>query len=452
VRAVAEDAADRMQVAADYIAWPLVVSSASLIGRGAGLRPRQRDDWTERPCLWWAGIGPPSSLKTPAIEIGTDPLRRQQKHDEAVYQRDYADWQEECRAARAANPQASKAEFPEPPVLERRYTASVTVEKLGDLLATAAPRGITVIRDELAGWIYDQEKYAKGGGDRQFYLEAYSGGSHPVDRITRGTIYIPDLFVSIVGGIQPDLARQVFGSGAEDGFAARFTAVWPDTPGEYRHVDRWPNRAARDALDAINDRLATTDWHTVLLTDDYKPLPYCRLDPEAQSLFDDWHTAHMRAQRRGAFEGRFAARAGKYPGLVARLILVFHLIEWAAGRVKVDHRVTAETATHVLDLVDEYLKPMERRIYAAYAVPPEAEGGRRIDRWITAERRERFTGRDVLRHDWTGLQNAQAVSAALDWLVTRRWLREADREPHKMGRPSAAYLVNPRLWEDATHG
>ena len=29
---------------------------------------------------------------------------------------------------------------------------------------------------------------------------------------------------------------------------------------------------------------------------------------------------------------RHASRVGKYPGLAARLTLVFHLIEWAAGR------------------------------------------------------------------------------------------------------------------------
>jgi hypothetical protein len=100
----------------------------------------------------------------------------------------------------------------------------------------------------------------------------------------------------------------------------------------------------------------------------------------------------------------------------------------------------------VLELVDEYLQPMERRVYAAYAVPAEAEGGRRVARWIRETRPTRFTARAILRHDWAGLQKADEVAAALDWLVTRRWLRE-DQPEARPGRPSRVFWVNPNLWE-----
>ena len=44
----------------------------------------------------------------------------------------------------------------------------------------------------------------------------------------------------------------------------------------------------------------------------------------------------MVALRAGRWEGRHAGRVGKYPGLAARLALVWHLVEWAAGRVADD--------------------------------------------------------------------------------------------------------------------
>jgi hypothetical protein len=41
------------------------------------------------------------------------------------------------------------------------------------------------------------------------------------------------------------------------------------------------------------------------------------------------------------------------------------------------------------------------------------------------------------------------VAAALEWLCSRGWLREAD-PIRRVGRPSDVYLVNPRLWSDTT--
>jgi hypothetical protein len=94
--------------------------------------------------------------------------------------------------------------------------------------------------------------------------------------------------------------------------------------------------------------------------------------------------------------------------------------------------------------MDTYLEPMDRRVYAAYAIPPAAGGGRRIARWLEQAHPDQLTAREIQRHHWTGLQEPAAVAAALDWLVTHRWLREAPTPP-RTGRPSAVYVVNPRI-------
>jgi hypothetical protein len=44
---VSADASERLQAPPDYLAWGNVVTVAGLIGRRAGIRPRQYDDWTE---------------------------------------------------------------------------------------------------------------------------------------------------------------------------------------------------------------------------------------------------------------------------------------------------------------------------------------------------------------------------------------------------------------------
>lgn len=96
IAAVAANVAERQQAPIDFVAWPLVGSSAGLIGRGAAIRPRAFDDWSERPCLWIACIAPPSWMKSPAILEGIRPLRRQQERDHEVHVAAMLEWSEQC--------------------------------------------------------------------------------------------------------------------------------------------------------------------------------------------------------------------------------------------------------------------------------------------------------------------------------------------------------------------
>ena len=52
--------------------------------------------------------------------------------------------------------------------------------------------------------------------------------------------------------------REVVGGRVDDGLLQRFQlAVWPDGAGPWRHVDRWPNAAARARAVEIFQRLNT---------------------------------------------------------------------------------------------------------------------------------------------------------------------------------------------------
>ncbi len=93
-------------------------------------------------------------------------------------------------------------EVPEEPILRRYKTEDATVEKISEILLEN-PQGILVHRDELSGWLRNLEKQGREG-DRSFYLESWNGtGSFDVDRIGRGSLHVPALCLSILGGIQP---------------------------------------------------------------------------------------------------------------------------------------------------------------------------------------------------------------------------------------------------------
>jgi hypothetical protein len=51
-RAWVTEAADRMQVPADFLIVPLLAVCASVIGTSCRIRPKQQDDWSVVPNLW----------------------------------------------------------------------------------------------------------------------------------------------------------------------------------------------------------------------------------------------------------------------------------------------------------------------------------------------------------------------------------------------------------------
>ena len=58
----------------------------------------------------------------------------------------------------------------------RLYATDPTIEKLAALLQVR-PRGMLLLRDELAGLFANMGRYS-GGSDRPFWLEAWVGGRH----------------------------------------------------------------------------------------------------------------------------------------------------------------------------------------------------------------------------------------------------------------------------------
>jgi hypothetical protein len=152
-------------------------------------------NWWEHPRLWTLLVGDPSRKKTPIINDVTRPLERHQTDLRRSYEARLRDYE-----AAKKKDKDTDVEKPDPPV--RYVVFDTTTEKLGEILSRSE-HGLLVKRDEFSGWIGGMEKYSSGraaGADRGFWLQAYDGGPHAVDRIGRGETYISNLSVSLIGG------------------------------------------------------------------------------------------------------------------------------------------------------------------------------------------------------------------------------------------------------------
>jgi Protein of unknown function (DUF3987) len=460
------DIADRTQCPPEYVAIGVVVSLSAIVGRRCAIRPKQKDDWTVVPNLWGAVVGPPSSMKSPALTEALRPTHRlageateryRQLFDghpavlaEAKARRSVVEGAMK-QAAKAGNADmaALRAEFeaaadpPEPS--ERRYVVNdTTVEKLGELL-NENPQGLLHYRDELSGWLASLDRDGHEN-DRAFFLEAWNGaGRYTYDRIGRGTLHIGAACVSMLGGIQPGPLAQylrgaVRGGVGDDGLMQRFQLiVYPDPPTTWRNVDRWPDSDARNRAFELFKRLdALTPEALGAETDD--GLPFLRFDSDAQELFDRWLGELMTRARARGEHAAIEAHLTKYPSLFPSLALLCHL---ADAQQLPPGPVMLASARRAAAWCD-FLEAHTRRVYDAVTAEKLNAARALLARLRTGALGHTFSPREVYRAGWAGLGNNEVVGEALAVLEDHGWIhRTVIAETG--GRPRTEYTAHPTL-------
>jgi hypothetical protein len=458
------DIAERMQAPAEFVAVPAIVAAGSVIGRKVGIRPQENTDWYEVPNLWGCIVGRPGVMKSAAVQQALKPLNSLQAEARRMFEvakASFDDGELEREMRSDARKQAMKkrlkesihadladlAEGEEDAPLLRRYLANDTsYQVLGELLIEN-PNGLLVHRDELLSLLrsLDREENVEARG---FYLSAWNGTDDYVfDRIIRGkNLHVPSVTVSMIGTTQPGRIRDyasaaIKGGAGDDGLMQRFSMlVWPDTSPEWREHDRVPEGSARAAAHAAFARLDSLTPELVRATHDPSDdsRPYLRFDNEALGLFQEWRHAHEHRIRSSEFHPALESHLAKYRKLVPALALVHHLVDAGTGPVR---------ALSVLSALawSEFLESHAQRVYAA-AFDKSAAGAQQI---IRAVRREdldqRFAYRDIQRKCWSGLTERGDITASLELLEERGWIRQVELPVgERGGRPAAAYDFNPK--------
>ncbi len=474
------DVAERMQVPLDFAAVPALVAAGAAVGRQLAIQPRRHDrTWVVVPNLWGAIIARAGALKSPTMREMLRPLNRLAAHarEQHAAGRPAALAQETEFAARrealrnelrgaakggsrrrgaearsleeirgdllALEREAAAAERP-----ARRYvTSDPTPEKLVDLLAEN-PRGLLLVRDELAGWLRSLERQGREG-DRELYLEAWAGdGSYTIDRIKRGTQHVDGMCLSILGSIQPGkleryVAECIAGGAGDDGLLQRLQlVVYPDVPRDWQPIDRPADESERTRAVHIFGQLdrIDPDAYDAEVRDDGPPV--VRFADEGQGLWDEWHAALERRLRSGEIEHEaLASHLAKFRSLCPTLALIDHALAVADG-ASPGGGIPARCVWRAIRWC-EHLEAHARRVYGG-VLHRDLHAARALARRIErGELRDGVEVRWIYRHGWTGLSTREDVDAALAVLHDAGWVRLEERKTG--GRPSDVLRLHPDL-------
>ncbi len=412
-----------------------VVAAAAAIPDQIQLCGASRSNWFAQPRLWGLVVGAPGSGKTPGQREMLAPLWRLHKElDDA--------W----RAEVAGLPE----DEPKTPPRPRVIVADATLEALSEVLVDNQ-RGVIVASDEFDSWIGAMDQYRSGGigRDRGEWLRLYDGGPHSIERIKRGTLFVPNWGVSILTATTPAAMRRLSRNLPEDGLIQRFVI------GLARRQEIVTDEPPRGEIEARRERYAETLRRLYVL----QPRAHggvVQLSLAAAERFRSWRSENMALQEAlGSLDSALEAHIAKYPTLALRLALIFH----CAQVVNEPEPVARDPAAFpvALEALETALRFLRRASQHALALYVGRRGGsegyelaRSIARFILA-RSPQDNAKGLQRRDLIRLvaafksadEGIQAV--ALRFLADLGWIAETD-DGYQKAQPTR-FAVNPRLQE-----
>jgi hypothetical protein len=458
-----ERAAHGAGVTPAHVGVPLLGVASSLIGTAR--RVRASRPWSEPLSLWTCIVGASGDGKTPGISVTVRALDLIEKnnlaaintarlvHATRVQKAKEANkkWKQDLQAALEAVPPRDPPSMPDDAIdpgtfiAPQLYINDPTIERLADLLQVR-PRGMVLIRDELSGLFANMARYS-GGNDRPFWLEAWNGRRHVIERKKKSTI-VEHLLVGVVGGFQPDRLARAF-AGDEDGMSGRFLFAWPSAP-EYRPLSNEVSEVEPELMNALTAliKLPAEDADGV-----FEPQTVS-LSDGALAKFEEFRRLAYRT--RHELDGLERQSFGKGVTHVLRLAAVLAYLGWAIelGRSSPGgiEGITGGLEPEAIDqqymvaairLWLDYFWPHARAALRQVGLTDRHRKARRVLRWIAWKRLTEVSREEIRREALSQTLDAEGTQTLLEVLVSAGWLRNVSTQT--AGRTRRRWQVNPIL-------
>jgi hypothetical protein len=405
---------------------PAVAAAAAALSDDYQIVADVGTDWQQSARLWVLGIGPSGAGKSPIRKAVLHALHALHAEETQHYD------------AEVSTLKSGDAKPPRPRVV----IADATIEALSEVLREN-PRGVLVAVDEFESFMGSLDQYRRSAAsrDRGEWLRLFDGGPHTVERVERGSVFVPNFGASLLSSTTPTVLKKLGKLLPEDGLLQRFLVAVGHRQMDGESV---PNMAQ------LGDQFGET------LRRLYGVSPYSRdgrvyMDDAAQTAFNAW----TRSQRivQAAFDDRDAslgAHLAKYPTFALRLALTFHAAANANNLIIADRdparfRISSETMHAAFRFLDRCRQHALVLYLSLRGDSPAFELARAIARSVLALARPVIERRDLIRH-LVAFRKAEDGEQyrALELLQDLAWLRPA--VGYRKGHHTR-YTVNPLLSE-----
>jgi hypothetical protein len=411
LRHYAEEGARVIGCPVDYIAGSMLSVAGVAVGSSRKLILKGTDEkgYAESANLWVCLVGPPGSSKTPAMNEAVKPLK-------VIAGEEFALWEPGAKPLRQV------------------WVADVTTEAMGRVLKDN-PKGVLLHRDELVGWVRSMDQYKGGkGGDRQFYLSAWS--REPIHHLRKGDyeagpVYVPAPFLGVLGGLPTDQLHQLISHETEgDGFLDRMLFIHPAEVPLAKWASDDISAAAREAWVAVVSELwALPDDQAVSV----------RFSPAAEARWAELYDGHADEMDDRGLDPHLRNVWSKLRAYAGRLTLLLHVLHHGKAGVEVG----PESVEGAWRLVS-YFKSHARRVYGVMSAAETIKQAKRIMEWARRKGVTSFTRSEAFDYVKNKtLAKSDDLILPLQVLEAYGHVRRVVVTDPKRGRPADQYNVNP---------
>ena len=280
-----------------------LVAATMLIGVGMAANRKATvtfGNYTNRPSLWVAIVAPSGYNKSEPIAKIMNPLESLNKELVEYTRKEFAKWK-------------ADGEKGAPPAKLKLIISDSTPEIRNELLSK---NGLLVLRDEIFGFLKDLNRYTQSG-EIETLLSIWSSKSFSIDRKTSTSFFVENPFLSIIGGVQPELMADAFGGKNFEGsgFLARWLFLWP-----------YSSRVPEDIVEDTISKEVETGWNGLIQNLWRMPVQNFKLSPEAVEVYRQYLRYTANIMNGEDCESGVRAMLAKMRIYAIRLALVIHLL------------------------------------------------------------------------------------------------------------------------------
>jgi hypothetical protein len=339
----------------DYMGSAMLWMTSLMIGNTVKIKVK--NGWVE-PCnVWIAIIGMKGIGKTPSIKSIVYPLERSNMRQIKNYAKEMKKYEEYKELTKDEKKHHEEIKQPK----KSQFIAKdVTLEALVDMHEDS-PNGVGVLKDELAGWFKDMNKY-RSGSDLEHWLSSWNGESIILSRKTSKSAYVENGFIPVLGGIQPSIFELFYnGDNSENGFIDRMLFSFPELDIEHYN----DNELDEEILEWYENAILTVKGQIdkIRTYDDYgeiKPI-IAQFTDEAKKEWVNYFNELTNYQNSDEENEYIKAMIPKQKSYTPRFALIINVLSAIAGETPYFDFITIDSVKKAIKL-SKYFIEMAKKV------------------------------------------------------------------------------------------